>query len=127
MKILIVDDEKLASSRIKRLLENENIDDITVLNHPQEALKEVSKTKFDMVFLDIAMPEISGLELAKFCNMNQLPILYIKPLMMNMPLKHFKKGEWDIYLNLLSQKIFKQLCKKRDISLIKTNQRIKKF
>lgn len=64
MKILIVDDEKLASSRIKRLLENENIDDITVLNHPQEALKEVSKTKFDMVFLDIAMPEISGLELA---------------------------------------------------------------
>jgi len=64
MKVLIVDDEKLASSRIQRLLENERIEDITIFNDPIEAYKEATKTKFDLIFLDISMPGLSGLELA---------------------------------------------------------------
>lgn len=64
MKVLIVDDENLALSRLRRLLEELEIDDITSFNDPNEALKELSKTKFDVAFLDISMPEISGLELA---------------------------------------------------------------
>jgi two-component system LytT family response regulator len=64
MKTLIVDDEKLASSRIQRLLEAQGVEDITVINDPLEAYKQATKTKFDLIFLDISMPELSGLELA---------------------------------------------------------------
>ena len=61
---MIVDDESLALSRLKRLLNENGIEDITAFDNPIEALKEVTKTKFDAVFLDISMPNITGLELA---------------------------------------------------------------
>ena len=64
MKVMIVDDEKLALGRLKRLLNENKIEDITEFNNPVDALKEIVKTKFDVVFLDISMPNISGLELA---------------------------------------------------------------
>ncbi len=64
MKILIVDDENLAISRLKRLLNENGIDDIVAFDNPMEALKEIVKTRFDAVFLDISMPNITGLELA---------------------------------------------------------------
>jgi two-component system LytT family response regulator len=61
---MIVDDESLALSRLKRLLNENGIEDITAFDNPIDALKEVTKTKFDTVFLDISMPNITGLELA---------------------------------------------------------------
>ena len=64
MKVMIVDDESLALSRLKRLLNENGIEDITAFDNPIEALKEITKTRFDVVFLDISMPNITGLELA---------------------------------------------------------------
>mgnify|MGYP003453408246 FL=1 len=61
---MIVDDESLALIRLKRLLNENGIEDITAFDNPIDALKEVTKTKFDVVFLDISMPNITGLELA---------------------------------------------------------------
>jgi two-component system LytT family response regulator len=64
MKVLIVDDESLALSRLKRLLEELGVDDITAFINPNDALDSITKNKYDIAFLDISMPEISGLELA---------------------------------------------------------------
>mgnify|MGYP003616053836 FL=1 len=61
---MIVDDESLALSRLKRLLNENGVEDITAFDNPIEALKEITKIKFDAVFLDISMPNITGLELA---------------------------------------------------------------
>ena len=64
MKIMIVDDEKLALSRLTRLLNEEGIEDIVSFDSPSLALVEATKSKFDVVFLDISMPQMNGLELA---------------------------------------------------------------
>lgn len=64
MKVLIVDDETLALSRLKRLLTQAGVGDITAFDNPIDAIKKVAKTKFDVLFLDISMPQLSGLELA---------------------------------------------------------------
>ncbi len=64
MKILIVDDEKLATSRLTRLLNEFGHEDITSFNDPKEVITNIQKTKYDVVFLDIQMPSITGLELA---------------------------------------------------------------
>jgi len=64
MKILIVDDEKLAITRLERLLKEQNCEDVVSINCAKEALKDIMKNKYDVVFLDIQMPAISGLELA---------------------------------------------------------------
>lgn len=64
MKILVVDDEKLASSRVSRILNELGYEDIQVLNDSVEALDDIAKNRYDVVFLDIQMPNVNGLELA---------------------------------------------------------------
>ena len=63
MKILIVDDEALALSRLKRMLNTLGYEDITETNNPSDALEHVRKERFDLALLDINMPGSSGLEL----------------------------------------------------------------
>ncbi|MES2018093.1 MAG: response regulator [Pseudomonadota bacterium] len=65
MRILIVDDERPARDKLHRLLAQEA--DVTALAEARdgvEALAQIDAFKPDVVFLDIQMPEISGIELA---------------------------------------------------------------
>jgi len=60
---LVVDDEPLARSAIQALLSR--FDDIEIVAECEdtfEALKVLQKKKIDLMFLDIQMPEVSGLE-----------------------------------------------------------------
>lgn len=63
MKILIVDDEALALARLKRMLGTLGYEDITEADNATSALKAVKEVHFDLVLLDINMPQTSGLEL----------------------------------------------------------------
>ena len=63
MKILIVDDEALALARLKRMLTTLGYEDIVEADNAQSALQAVKESHFDLVLLDINMPETSGLEL----------------------------------------------------------------
>lgn len=72
MKIMIVDDEKLALERLARILTELGYNDISTFDNPLLALEEAKKTRFDLLFLDISMPEMDG-----FCVAEK--ILYIEP------------------------------------------------
>ena len=63
MKILIVDDEALALSRLKRMLNSLGHEDITEADNAADALEIVKGQRFDLALLDINMPGSSGLEL----------------------------------------------------------------
>lgn len=63
MKILIVDDEALALARLKRMLTTLGYKDIVEADNAASALTAVKESHFDLVLLDINMPETSGLEL----------------------------------------------------------------
>ena len=63
MKILIVDDEELARKRLTRMLHTLNIQEIDEASNADEAIKAVKSNYYDVVFLDINMPQVSGLEL----------------------------------------------------------------
>lgn len=65
MRILIVDDERPARDKLRRLLEQET--DVTALAEARdgvEALEQIAAFRPDVAFLDIQMPEVSGIELA---------------------------------------------------------------
>ncbi|OBP15834.1 DNA-binding response regulator [Rheinheimera sp. SA_1] len=65
MKTLIVDDERLARAELKRLLSvHPNIDIVGEAASAAEARDLLDRLEVDLVFLDIQMPEVSGLELA---------------------------------------------------------------
>lgn len=90
---MIVDDEKLALGRLKRLLNENKIEDITEFNDPVDALKEIVKTKFDVVFLDISMPNISGLELAdSILSLEPKTFIVFQTAHEEFALEAFKKG-----------------------------------
>ncbi len=63
--VLIVDDERLARTELKRLL-SQHKDFVVVgeAKNAKETLKLMQENDVDVIFLDIQMPEISGLELA---------------------------------------------------------------
>jgi len=61
MKILVVDDEKLLVKGIKFNLENEGYQVDTAYNG-LEAVELARSGKFDLIILDVMMPELDGLE-----------------------------------------------------------------
>lgn len=75
MKILIVDDEIIARRRLKEmLLEIENDVEIEEATNGKEALDAIVRFSPDIIFLDIEMPVMSGLELLKRLESNPLII-----------------------------------------------------
>jgi len=65
-KCLIVDDEPLAINLIKNHLSK--LDDFTITGEARnalEAMKILEKNQIDLIFLDINMPKITGIELLK--------------------------------------------------------------
>ncbi|MCP4680555.1 MAG: response regulator transcription factor [Deltaproteobacteria bacterium] len=66
MKVLVVDDETPARKRLIRLLNK--LDDITIIGEASnglEALLKIEELRPDLVFLDIEMPELNGIEVAQ--------------------------------------------------------------
>jgi len=99
MKIAIVDDEKLATARVKRILGELHYEDITAFNDPLEALESCTKTKYDVVFLDIQMPSISGLELAnKILDLESSTFIIFQTAYEEFAIEAFKSGGVDYIL-----------------------------
>lgn len=66
MNILIVDDKQLAINALCRILRDVEPDSTCMKAlSAQQALDEASRTHFDVVFLDIEMPGMNGIELAQ--------------------------------------------------------------
>ncbi|WP_028101054.1 LytR/AlgR family response regulator transcription factor [Pseudoduganella violaceinigra] len=65
MRILIVDDERPARDKLRRmLLQESGVSAIEEARDGVEALEKVASFMPDAVFLDVQMPEVSGLEVA---------------------------------------------------------------
>lgn len=66
LRAIVVDDEPLSAELIKRYLEEGGEVSVEcVLNNPLLVMDEVKRKKPDVVFLDIEMPQRSGLEIAE--------------------------------------------------------------
>ena len=66
MKILVVDDEKLQLTRLEETVKSVLPSaDIVSYTNPVLALNENKNTKIDIAFLDIEMPKLNGIQLAK--------------------------------------------------------------
>lgn len=66
IKIVLVDNEKPLLDELEYLLQKyENIEILAMFTDPVEALKNIADLKPDAVFLDIDMPVLSGLNLAR--------------------------------------------------------------
>ena len=64
-KILIVDDIEDNRYTLERSLKRDGYENISLAECGKEALDLVNKSKFDLILLDLMMPDISGLDVLK--------------------------------------------------------------
>jgi DNA-binding LytR/AlgR family response regulator len=65
-RVLVVDDERPALEDLGRLLETSpSVKHVVLAGGAAEALRLLAGAQFDIVFMDVRMPDIDGLELAK--------------------------------------------------------------
>ena len=63
MNCFVIDDEPLARAGLKEFIEQTpNLKLIGEANNPMEALPKMSKLSIDVLFLDIEMPQVTGIE-----------------------------------------------------------------
>ncbi|MFM9004563.1 MAG: response regulator, partial [Flavobacteriales bacterium] len=60
-QILIIDDEQAIRRALKEILEYESFEVIEAEDGPS-ALKQVEKETFDLIFCDVKMPRMDGIE-----------------------------------------------------------------
>lgn len=74
MKILIADDERLIRINLEAII-NELFPDVHTINHAkdgQELIDMIRNNEYDVVFVDIDMPKINGLDAIKICEKKNL-------------------------------------------------------
>jgi len=77
MKILIVDDDKNISQILLIALREEGYE-VKAVNTGIEARKIISLEKFDLIILDIMMPEVDGFSLCKYAReFTYAPIIFV--------------------------------------------------
>jgi DNA-binding LytR/AlgR family response regulator len=65
-RVLVVDDERPALEDLGRLLETSpSVEEVVLAGGAAEALRLLAEAQFDVVFMDVRMPDIDGLELGK--------------------------------------------------------------
>lgn len=78
LKIAICDDEFYFNSKFKEIINEalkNRIEKIDTYTNPKRLLK--SEEIYDLIFLDIEMPEISGIEVAKHYDRNESSIIFV--------------------------------------------------
>jgi two-component system response regulator LytT len=77
MKVLIVDDEPLARGYLRRLLEAQGVEVLAELESATEALQRAEDLHPDLVFLDIQMPGMNGMQMATALQELEAPPLLV--------------------------------------------------
>ncbi len=79
MKILIVDDEELSLTSVRRVLKWRGMKNVEICDNGREAIKRIRDENFDIVLLDLLMPEVDGMQVLEatkpFCPRTEFIIL----------------------------------------------------
>jgi two-component system response regulator LytT len=106
LRVLIVDDDERERIVLRYLLEQ--IDDLEIVGealHGLEALMICQEKKVDLVFLDITMPEMGGLETAeKLQDLKSPPLFAFVTVKKDMAVKAFEMGALDYIVKPIEQK-----------------------
>lgn len=124
MRVLIVDDEPLVRERVRMLLAG--APDVTVVGEREDgpgALAALEELKPDLVFLDIQMPGLSGLEVAEaWRQAGALPVLVFVTAFDQFALDAFRLQALDYLTKPLDPERF-QATLARARSLVQTQDR----
>lgn len=123
MKIIIIDDEPLAIDILVKYAES--IDYIEILNtftNPIEAIKFIADNEVDLIFLDIEMPMLNGVDLVE--SLNSKPSVIFTTAFPNYAVEGFNLDAIDYLLKPISYKRFLKAISKISQNSSKENSTI---
>jgi two-component system LytT family response regulator len=109
IRTLIVDDEPLARERIRSFLVSES--DVEILGEcgsGEEAVEAITKQKPDLVFLDVQMPGINGIEVLRSLDRSLMPVVIFVTAYDQHALAAFEVHALDYLLKPFKQTRFKE-------------------
>jgi len=109
IRAIIIDDEPLAISVTKEYLAlHSDIEVIGECNDGFRALKMITDLKPDLIFLDVQMPKITGLEMLELIDEDELPAIIFTTAFEEYAIKAFENNAVDYLLKPYSQERFDQ-------------------
>lgn len=104
IKVLIVDDEPLARENLRILLqEQSDIEIVGECSNAVEAIGAVHKLRPDVLFLDIQMPRISGLEMVGMLDPEHRPYIVFLTAFDEYAVKAFEEHAFDYLLKPIEE------------------------
>jgi len=115
MKCIIVDDDELSCLNLKRLCKKvDDLEVVAICNDGFEAINILKSKKVDFIFLDIIMPELSGMDMVK-----SIP---------NLPPVIFTTGRDDMAVEAFENEIIDYLVKPIELPrFLKSYNRVRNY
>ena len=108
IRTLVVDDEPIARARVVSLLKEEaDIEVIGECANGQQAMSAIESTSPDLLFLDIQMPEVNGLDLARTIQSTGTPAVVFVTAYDEYALRAFEVHALDFLLKPFSAERFR--------------------
>lgn len=107
IRAIIVDDEKEAREGVQRLLhEDVDVEVVAICKNGVEAIQEIQALHPDLVFLDIQMPMVNGLEVIQSLELSTLPAIIFVTAYDQYTLKAFEVHAIDYLLKPFTDERF---------------------
>jgi Response regulator of the LytR/AlgR family len=109
IRALIVDDEPLARTGVRQLIEP--LDDVTVVEEAAdgpEAVRQIETHEPDLVFLDVQMPEMNGLEVVRKVGVENMPLTIFVTAYDQYALDAFEAHALDYLLKPIEEERFEE-------------------
>lgn len=123
---LVIDDELLAQEELTELLHETNqINVLDKASNAIEGLKKINSLKPDVVFLDIQMPQISGIELLAMLDQDTMPSVVFVTAFDQYAIQAFEDNAFDYLLKPIDtcrlNKTISRLVKQHEKELKQTD------
>jgi two-component system LytT family response regulator len=113
LRVLIIDDEPLARQRIEDLLAKEDsIDIVGAASNGSEAVEMIRRLSPDLVFLDVQMPGMSGLDVVDTIGAEQMPATIFTTAYDKFALKAFDRAAVDYLMKPFDDERFGQALRR---------------
>lgn len=117
LNILIADDEEVVTNFLIRVLRKNNYK-FTLARDGEEAIKKIEEDNYNLVFLDIWMPKLNGVEVFKFIKKTKpnLPVVVMS-----------SSSQWDLEKEAKRMQPYKFLDKPLEVKdILETIEGIRK-
>lgn len=125
MNCLIVDDNKMARMALKQLVSQiQTLDVLAECTNAMEAYNQLSSNSVDLLFLDIEMPELSGIDLIKKLG-NKKPLIIFTTAKKDYAVEAFELNVVDYLIKPVSQGRLLQAVEKAQEALDSNKEEVK--